>query len=203
MRKLIVLVMFLFVSIMMVNAQNSITPSQAEGPYYPVRKPEDRDWNLVEVSGRQRVAEGALLELEGSISSLSNAAVSGLTVEIWQTDAEGRYMHPSAPGTKTRDMNFQFYGEVLTDEEGRYRFLTILPERYGSRPRHIHVKVKTQNGRELLTTQFYFPEDGQLKTDILTRNMDDKLNALMVNIIDGKAANGQEVIRGKRDIVLR
>jgi protocatechuate 3,4-dioxygenase beta subunit len=80
-------------------------------------------------------------------------------VEFWQTDAEGIYDHPGDGGTANRDRGFQFYGTSIADADGRYLFRTVQPGYYEPRPRHIHVKVK-QDGRTLLTTQFYFAEDG-------------------------------------------
>ena len=51
-------------------------------------------------------------------------------------------------------------GTLKTDAEGKYRFVTNLPGRYGflngtARPRHIHVKLSGK-GLYSLTTQMYF-----------------------------------------------
>jgi protocatechuate 3,4-dioxygenase beta subunit len=203
MRFLTVLIILITVTVGQLLGQNLPTPSQAEGPYYPVEIPADHDWNLAQVEGRSRQAEGTLLELTGTVLDSTGTPVKGVTVEIWQTDSNGRYMHPTAPGTNRRDKNFQFYGEAVTDSAGIYRFLTILPELYGSRPRHIHVKVRSAEGRELLTTQFYFPDDPRVETDFLTRHLDDKLERLMVRITSVREEEGREIMKGEQDILLR
>ncbi len=137
-----------------VNAQ-VFTPSQQEGPYYPVEKLDDRDNDLTIVSSSSNLAIGDLLLLSGKVLDSKGQPILGAVVEIWQTDSSGAYMHPNDPSTSSRDLNFQFYGESITAEDGSYSFRTILPGRYQPRPRHIHFKVKLE-GKELLTSQFYF-----------------------------------------------
>lgn len=105
-------------------------------------------------------AQGEVLLLTGQVLDVNGNPVPGAAVEIWHTDAQGIYDHPGDRSTNNRDRGFQFYGTSMTDSDGNYVFRTILPGQYEPRPRHIHVKVKL-NGAELLTTQFYFPEDRQ------------------------------------------
>ncbi len=133
------------------------TPAQQEGPYYTINKPDDRDNDLTIIPGAASVPAGNILELSGKLYDAAGMPISSAIIEIWQTDANGVYLHPGDPQTDQRDMNFQFYGEAVTAVDGRYNFRTILPGEYEPRPRHIHVKVKL-DGQELLTTQFYFIE---------------------------------------------
>lgn len=101
---------------------------------------------------------GDVLILYGHVLDVKGNPIPNATVEIWQTDHNGIYNHPNDPNTNQRDLTFQFYGASLTDAAGTYVFRTIKPAEYGSRPSHIHVKVKL-NGVTVLTTQFYFEED--------------------------------------------
>jgi protocatechuate 3,4-dioxygenase beta subunit len=103
-------------------------------------------------------AAGEVILVTGQVLDTNGAPLPGAAVEFWQTDASGIYDHPGDGGTDGRDRGFQFYGTSIADAEGRYVFRTVQPGYYEPRPRHIHVKVKL-DGRELLTTQFYFPED--------------------------------------------
>lgn len=137
-----------------VNAQG-VTPSQQEGPYYPVETLADTDNDLTVVGDSSTLASGDLLLLSGSVLTTDGQPIANAVVEIWQTDASGAYMHPNDPATASRDMDFQFYGESVTGEDGSYSFRTILPGQYEPRPRHIHFKVKL-NREELLTSQLYF-----------------------------------------------
>ena len=137
------------------------TPAQQEGSYYPTEKLEDQDNDLTAVVGASGSPEGTILILDGRLLTTDGQPISGAVVEVWQTDANGIYLHPSDPKTKDRDPNFQFYGESLTGESGSWFFRTIDPGYYEPRPRHIHVKVRL-DGQELLTTQIYFEGDERL-----------------------------------------
>jgi protocatechuate 3,4-dioxygenase beta subunit len=144
-------------------AELNRTPSQGEGPYYPVHKPRDLDWNLLRFRGQDGLAAGEPLALSGRVLGTDGKAQAGALVEIWQCDHRGNYNHPGAPGRDAFDTSFQGYGEVRCDADGRYRFLTIAPVPYTRLPPHIHVKIKAQ-GREGLTTQLYVkdhPENGR------------------------------------------
>jgi protocatechuate 3,4-dioxygenase beta subunit len=129
------------------------TPSQPEGPYYPVAKPPSPGNDLLHRVGGAR-AEGVPLRLEGRVLRADGTALAGIKVEIWQADDRGIYRHPRAPGQGREDPGFAGYGETVTDEAGAYVFLTIVPVIYTSRPPHVHVKVKPRGARAL-TTQLY------------------------------------------------
>jgi protocatechuate 3,4-dioxygenase, beta subunit len=138
------------------------TPSQIEGPFYPVKKPVDRDNDLIHVKGKNGTAAGIPLRIKGRLMYADYTPAQG-TVEIWQCDANGVYNHPRFVGGKV-DPYFQYYGEFTTGPKGRFSFLTVEPVHYSERPRHIHVKVKVQKVY-VLTTQIYFPSDELLDGD--------------------------------------
>jgi protocatechuate 3,4-dioxygenase beta subunit len=150
-----------------------------EGPYYPVRKPADRDNDLTRLGGGT-TAQGDVLVLNGRVVNQKNAPVHAARVELWQTDSRGVYMHPDDPGTQKRDLAFQFYGEATTDAGGAFVFRTVMPGLYGERPRHMHMKIIQRNGATL-TTQIYFKGDDRLAGDFLTRRLGARLAALLID----------------------
>lgn len=182
-------------------SQAIFTPSQAEGPYYPVAKPDERDNNLMQIAGAAEQAQGEALLLAGKLYDAAGVPVAGAVIEIWQTDAAGIYLHPNDPGLANRDPHFQGYGEAVTAVDGSYWFLTLLPGAYENRPRHIHVKVK-MNGQELLTTQFYFADDVLASGDALARSAGGALTALLVEVTMGMDDAGNPLLLGQRDIIL-
>ena len=127
--------------------------------------------------------------------------VAGAIIEIWQTDNNGIYLHPNGRRTSRRDTNFQFYGESVTAADGTYRFRTVLPGYYGSRPRHIHVKIKL-DGRKLLTTRFLLCPDPRQAADSIFAALPDE-TALIVDLAERTGADGSSFLYGMRDIVLR
>ncbi|MEI7444722.1 MAG: intradiol ring-cleavage dioxygenase [Burkholderiales bacterium] len=124
------------------------TPSQMEGPYYPVEPIPVRS-RLRELDGRR--AQGTGLLLSGQVWS-EGRPVPDARVEIWQCDARGIYRHPAQRGEP--DPGFAGYGAQVTDAEGRWAFDTLMPVPYEGRPPHIHLRVK-RAGRMVLTSQLY------------------------------------------------
>ena len=177
-----------------------LTPSQAEGPYYPVEIPEDRDPDLTVVDGSDEVAGGDVLELSGVLLREDGTALEGATVEIWQTDALGVYLHPADPGYDDRDSAFQGFGTSLTDAEGAWAFRTILPELYGSRPRHIHAKVKVDD-ETVLTTQIYF-SGGDIPAEGALEETGTELDALLVKVRAVDDEDGARILTAEHTLVL-
>ncbi|MCB0033124.1 MAG: hypothetical protein KDE51_03810 [Anaerolineales bacterium] len=176
------------------------TPSQAEGPYYPVEKPSDVNNDLVIVAGATAPAEGPVMHLSGKLYDAQGFPLEGATIEIWQTDNNGIYLHPNDPNIANRDENFQGYGEAVTTADGSYNFITLVPGLYGGRPRHIHVKVKL-DGQTLLTTQFYFVGDERLESDGIAAG-NSAIAAVTMNLIPAVDENGDEFFRATQDIIL-
>lgn len=179
-----------------------ITPAQTEGPYYPVNKPVDRDNDLLVLEGATGRPAGEILVFGGTVFDGSGMPVRGAVIEIWQTDHNGAYLHPRDPSNSRRDVNFQSYGEAVTGENGSYGFRTIIPGAYDPRPRHIHVKVRL-DGKELLTTQFYFSNDPAASEDRIFAGAGQDVSALIMEVEDGFDAEGNAALVGRRDIVLR
>ena len=147
------------------------TPRATEGPYYP--KPAmrfgDADNDLVRIEGRVREAGGEIIYLTGQVTDGDGNPVSGVRLEIWQCDANGRYLHTGDNRNISRDNAFQGFGHHVTDEDGHYRFRTIRPVPYPGRAPHIHVKVFAD--KRTLTTQFYLAGEPGNQRDSLYRRM--------------------------------
>jgi len=102
-------------------------------------------------------------------------------VEIWQANAAGRYCHKMDRHPAPLDPNFTGAGRCLTDDEGRYRFVTIKPGAYpwqnhdkAFRPAHIHFSVFGTSFVERLVTQMYFPGDPLLDIDPIFQSIRDR-----------------------------
>ena len=126
------------------------TPSQGEGPFYPVQ-PIPLNNDLVHHAGGK--AGGEWLELIGAVRDTSGAPLGDTLIEIWQCDAAGYYRHPRADLERV-DRHFAGFGATRTSTAGEYHFRTLVPVPYTGRPPHIHVKLH-RGERELLTSQIY------------------------------------------------
>lgn len=143
------------------------TPSQTEGPYYPVEMPTDNDWDLLK-NGAAVYNKGQVAWINGVVMDLEGQPLPNAVVEIWQCDHKGRYHHPN-DGDKA-DKEFQGFGRLQVGADGRFQFRTMSPERYPGRTPHIHVKVKLGR-KELLTTQFYIEGHPENAKDDIWSNL--------------------------------
>jgi protocatechuate 3,4-dioxygenase, beta subunit len=148
-------------------AARQLTPSQTEGPFYPVRLPKDSDYDLLR-NGTLDYAAGQAVWVQGNVTDTDGKPVVGAQVEIWQADQAGHYDHPGDGGRA--DPAFQGFGRVAAGTDGSYRFRTIRPVPYTGRAPHIHFKVKL-GSRELLTTQLYVEGDPGNARDGIWRRM--------------------------------
>ncbi|WP_048440129.1 protocatechuate 3,4-dioxygenase [Caenimonas sp. SL110] len=170
------------------------TPSQTEGPFYPVALPKDSDFDLLR-NGALAYGRGQPSWVEGVVTDLQGKPVAGAQVEIWQCDEAGHYHHPGDGGKA--DAAFQGFGRVTVAADGQYRFRTIRPAPYSGRTPHIHVKVKLGT-RELLTTQLYVAGDPGNERDFLWRS----LGAQARSAITVPFAPGSDGLRANFPIVV-
>ena len=143
------------------------TPSQTEGPFYPVTLPADTDFDLLR-NGKVDYRHGQPAWVEGTVVDTAGKPVSGAVVEIWQCDHAGHYHHPGDGGRA--DPAFQGFGRVTVGADGRYRFRTLRPVAYSGRAPHIHAKVRLGR-KELLTTQLYVAGDADNERDGIWRRL--------------------------------
>ena len=135
--------------------QLTLTPRQTEGPFYPDRLPLDTDNDLLVVNDSATPALGEVTWLGGRLLNRDGSPVRNATIEIWQCDQQGIYLHTRSGGGRTgRDANFQGFGRFVTGSSGEYVFRTIKPVPYPGRTPHIHVAVKIR-GRKELVSQCY------------------------------------------------
>lgn len=133
------------------------TPRQTTGPFYPDVLPSESDADLVTI-GSGPPATGDIIEVTGRVLGLDGRPIPGATVQMWQANAWGRYAHSRDRRDAPLDPNFQGFGAVRSDSEGRYRFRTIKPGEYPGRTRHLHFLIGGP-GFEPLPTQMYFAGD--------------------------------------------
>jgi protocatechuate 3,4-dioxygenase beta subunit len=155
------------------------TETELTGPAYGESAVEPLDGDLT----RQHAGEplGQRIILEGRVLGSDGKPLRDQLIEIWQANAAGRYHHGVDTHDAPLDPNFTGAGRALTDEEGRYRFVTIKPGIYpwpnhpnAWRPAHIHVSVFGRAFTERLITQMYFPDDPLFPFDPIFNSVRDE-----------------------------
>jgi protocatechuate 3,4-dioxygenase, beta subunit len=123
--------------------------------------------------GERMLVTGRVLESNGR-------PVRGALVEIWQANAAGRYVHVVDQHPAPLDPNFTGAGRCLTDDEGRYEFVTVKPGAYpwknhpnAWRPAHIHFSLFGRAFTDRLVTQMYFPGDPLFDYDPIFQSVRD------------------------------
>src|SRR5215467_7396359 len=104
------------------------TLSEITGPVFGHEQIDELDHDLT----RQHPGEplGERIIVTGRVLDGDGRPVRDALVEIWQCNAAGRYIHKVDQHPAPLDPNFTGAGRCLTDDEGRYRFITIKPGAY-------------------------------------------------------------------------
>ena len=156
-------------------------------------------------------AIGERILVHGQVLDEFARPVPNTLIEIWQANAGGRYRHIKDTYLAPLDPNFGGCGRTLTDDQGRYQFLTIRPGAYpwpnrGNewRPMHIHFSVFGHSFGQRLITQMYFEGDPliarcPIAATIKNRSQLDRL----VAPLDMPMARPLDFLAYKFDIVLR
>lgn len=123
---------------------------------------------------------GERITVSGRVLDKDGKPVVNQLVEIWQANAAGRYIHTRDQHPAPLDPNFTGAGRAITDEEGRYHFVTIKPGPYpwrnhanAWRPAHIHFSVFGNAFTQRLVTQMYFPNDPLFSLDPIYQSIVD------------------------------
>jgi protocatechuate 3,4-dioxygenase beta subunit len=180
------------------------TASQALGPFYPLAKPADSDADLTLIQGHRERARGQVINVSGRVLNAAGAPLPGVTIEVWQANAHGRYAHPGDDNPAPLDPDFQGYARLITDAEGAYRVKTIKPAGYPAggfnRPPHIHFGIAGKSSR--LVTQLYFAGEPLNDTDPLLASTGANRGSLIVTLREPGSGFEPGSLLANWDIVL-
>jgi protocatechuate 3,4-dioxygenase beta subunit len=139
----------------------------------------EQDNNLLVQHGADPIGER--ITIAGRVLDTEGKPLRNTLVEIWQANSAGRYRHRWDRWPAPLDPNFSGAGRCLTDDEGRYSFLTIKPGPYpwgnhynAWRPAHIHFSLLGRAFAQRLVTQMYFPGDPFLPYDPIYNSVPDE-----------------------------
>ena len=148
------------------------TLSELTGPVYGQDALGPLDNDLTKNGAVDGEPQGERIIVTGRVMDEDGRPVPNTLVEVWQTNAAGRYIHKVDQHNAPIDPNFFGAGRCMTDAVGRYRFITVRPGAYpwgnhatGWRPPHSHFSLFGPSFLTRLVTQMYFPGDPLLELD--------------------------------------
>lgn len=156
-------------------------------------------------------ARGQRIVVAGQVRDDDGRPVPHALVEIWQANAAGRYFHVVDDHPAPLDPYFTGAGRVMTDADGRYRFVTIKPGAYpwknhhnAWRPAHIHFSLFGSLFLSRLVTQMYFPDDPLFAYDPIFQSIrDERARARLIASFDLELTEPMWALGYRFDIVLR
>ena len=156
------------------------TLSELTGPVYGHDAVTPLDADLTVNARRNGEPLGERIIVFGRVIDDDGRPVRNSLVEVWQANAAGRYIHVIDQHDAPIDPNFTGAGRCLTDNEGRYRFVSVRPGEYpwrnhhnAWRPAHIHFSLFGASIATRLVTQMFFPGDPLLPLDPIFNGVPD------------------------------
>jgi len=183
--------------------------TEVTGPLLGEDRVGGSDFDLT--AGQGGEPQGQKMILHGRVTDGDGRPVRQTLIEIWQANAAGRYRHARDSHPAPLDPHFEGAGRCLTDDEGRYRFLTIRPGAYpwgnhfnAWRPAHIHLSLLGRAFTQRLVTQMYFPGDPMFDHDPIFNSVREPVDrARLIAAFDWEATAPGWALGYRFDIVLR
>ena len=184
------------------------TLSELTGPVYPYSSIGPADTDLTKQHAGEPIGERIILH--GRVLDEDGRPVPRTLVEIWQANAAGRYQHAVDTHDAPLDPNFAGGGRCLTDDDGSYRFITVLPGAYpwpnhpnAWRPRHIHFSLFGRAFPDRLVTQMYFPGDPLFPFDPIFNSIrDERARERLISTFELELTEPDWALGFRFDIVL-
>ena len=185
------------------------TLSEVTGPVYGHERVGELDHDLTKQHEGDPLGERIILH--GRVLDGDDRPVRNTLIELWQANAAGRYRHEVDVHPAPIDPNFEGAGRCVTDDEGRYRFITVKPGAYpwqnhpnAWRAAHIHLSLFGEAFAQRLVTQMYFPGDPLFYQDPIFNSVGEQRDReRMISSFDLSQTVPEWALAYHFDIVLR
>ena len=184
-----------------------VTPSQTVGPFLTV--------GLLWADGPFVVPEGTAgaITIAGRVLDGAGGPVTDALVETWQADGDSRFDHPDDPrgAAGPATPGFRGFGRCATDQDGRYRIVTVRPGPLpcppgGAEAPHLNVSVFARGLLDRVVTRIYFADEAEANAadPVLSAVATERRETLLARAVPGAPANEFRFdirLRGPRETV--
>lgn len=174
------------------------TPSQTVGPFFHFGLVREGAHGTMAGPG----ARGQRITLSVRVTDADELPVPDAIVELWQADADGRYVRPDDPSQPVAtDGRFVGFGRMPTSADGTCVFETIRPGLVADaggrfQAAHINLCFFSRGLLRHLYTRIYFAGDDRLDEDVVLANVPaDRRQTLLALPIDGAPAHWTFALR--------
>lgn len=151
-------------------------------------------------AGKAVFARGEVLYLQGRVLDEGCVPVENVSIELWQTDTEGKYRREKPGDLASPAPVFAGSGHAFSNNQGEYKFITVFPGTYAKRAPHIHLRISHADF-SVLSTEVFFEGDHRNATDsrlkTLKPGMRERLMAKMASSTAPLIARFDIVLKGK------
>jgi protocatechuate 3,4-dioxygenase alpha subunit len=167
------------------------TPSQTVGPYFSLR---------LGGEGQNVLAgpdtAGQRVRISGQVFDGDGAFIEDALLEVWQTDAEGRYRHPDDRWSdEPLDDAFTGFGRAWSDfTSGEYVIETVKPGRVPgpdgrSQAPHLSLIVQARGMLNPSFTRLYFSDEAEANDEdgVLAQVLPERRSTLIARLEDADA----------------
>lgn len=133
------------------------TPPGAGGSY-PGRERIEHSNKLAKPAGKAVYARGEIMVVLGRVLDENCVPIEGASIELWQTDTDGKYKWEKKGNLLSPSPAFAGTGQAMSNNLGEYEFLTVFPGVRGKRAPHLNIRV-THPDFGTLATEIFFEGD--------------------------------------------
>ena len=141
--------------------------------------------NLTQDYASFEIARGKKILIKGKVLDNNCVAISGVKVNIWQTNSFGLYQFSADDiYNEHYDKNFRGSGNTLTNNLGEFEFITVYPGKVNSMSPNIIFRLEHQNFYPF-ETKMFFPENNNAES---IKNMNPYLIKKQIPLVVAKTA---------------
>ncbi|HEU5046693.1 MAG TPA: protocatechuate 3,4-dioxygenase [Rickettsiales bacterium] len=184
------------------NSKCHPTPSLSgsNGGGYPGRESIITSNNLALPAGKSIYASGQKVYVRGHVLDRNCVPISDAIVELWQANADGKYLTEPLGDRLSPYPGFAGSGRAVTDNLGNFSFITLFPGQEDAKHApHLHFRI-THGNYPLVNTEVFFAGDSRNDSDKSLQTLPEPVRGALLATV--APLNNDNALEVKWDVVL-